>query len=76
MFHHFMKRKKPFECAVCQIGFAEHSKLTKHISDVHEESKPVKCSKCEHTFHTKFNLNRHFASKYQNDIYKCDESTS
>ena len=39
------EKKKPYECAFCNINFGQKSILSTHISTVLEEEK-LKCSQC------------------------------
>ena len=71
MFPQFMKIKKSFEFERCEQKFAEKSKLTKHISAIHEKKKPFAVIKCSDSFATKFNLKRHLPSQHKNNYYQC-----
>ena len=64
--------KKPFQCELCQIRFAQKTSLNCHTAAVHEGKKPfLQCEHCNMKFmckspsDRKYSLDRHIATVHE-----------
>ena len=66
------KRKKSYQCTLCESNFSRKSDLKKHIESDHAGLKPHKCPSCESSFSQKSNLKRHIAFVHKGIRPKSD----
>ena len=59
------KRKKSYNCTLCELKFSRKSDLKKHVLTDHAGIKPHKCRSCESSFARKFDLKRHIQSVHE-----------
>ena len=71
------KRKKSYQCTLCESNFSRKSDLKKHIESDHAGIKPHKCQSCESSFARKFDLKKHIASVHEGKKpFKCPSCDS
>ena len=66
------KRRRRYQCAVCNKSFKEKSHLVAHLS-THSEEKPFQCTRCHKCFRLKSNLERHMFTHSDVKRYKCTD---
>ena len=57
------KRKRAYECDVCEKAFRYPSKLAEHMR-IHTNEKPYECDVCEKRFRISSNLRRHVRTQH------------
>ena len=72
-----MKKKKHFQCNICESRFSQKSNLNTHVRSVHEKISSFKCIICETSFTAKASLNSHLRSVHdQQKPFKCNTCDS
>ena len=59
------KKKKPFDCDICDYRSSEKGTMKKHVYSVHENKKPFKCDICDYRCSRRSNLKRHVESVHE-----------
>ena len=66
-----VKRKRTYECDVCEKRFRDSYNLKKHVH-IHTNEKPYECDVCEKRFNESGNLKRHMRIHTNENPYQCD----
>ena len=66
-----VKRKRTYECDVCEKRFSQSSNLQTHMR-YHTKDKPYECDVCEKCFHTSSNLEVHMRVHTKEKPFECD----
>ena len=66
-----VKRKRTYECDVCEKVFAKPSDLTRHMR-THTKEKPYECDVCEKRFTLAGSLKSHMRIHTNEKPYECD----
>ena len=56
------EKRKSFKCETCKKDFKLKSRLTRHVSSVHDEKKSFKCEICDYSCSRKDRMKSHVES--------------